>query len=340
MSVVASTITQTITPPVATAAPVLVLQLRAASPAENSIFQKAKTSLMQLVEILEKYENWNDPLSLKLFDWGAKAITIISKISKNNDYEKFAKESIQFLVQSILVSDLTGSTLKTPLLDRQWVWEEAELKQFQAETQCNLSPFDQIAIQQTPHLFANAMISWVDSSKKIFQEQAQEQDQKSSAALAIVPTISSQSSTIERTAILAKYRMMARDAIQDSKNWPVLMGITTETWLLQIYDKKIKEEIAQQVELCRARLQQHEKETKDKIDSLQNTVQQIEEIAEKRINETNLNLQAEKQKMAHSTKMIAYLKGQVESLNHNLQESQRQVQELANRNSGGGCVIL
>lgn len=128
-------------------------------------------ALNELTQIFVEYETWNDPLSEKLFEWGANVLKF-DTAHESEFSELFhtnVRNCINQLATEILVNPLGGGQLQTPILvDEEWVWEAAVLSDY--INSCPGIPVNPLSRDKQPiqniipHAFAQKMIQW---TKKI-----------------------------------------------------------------------------------------------------------------------------------------------------------------------------
>lgn len=119
-------------------------------------------SLNKLEDILLRHLTWKDPLSIRLFKWGSKVLSInLTNITTAPLVVELGTERIEKLREKIVINfvDLK-STLKEPMLDRKWTWEKSVLENYLKLS--SLSPFDEQPIQAVPHTFAHEILAWAN----------------------------------------------------------------------------------------------------------------------------------------------------------------------------------
>jgi hypothetical protein len=108
------------------------------------------TVVTSLVTIRDRYASWTDPLSVRLRQW-------IDETDTSN-----LEQRVGILVSKILVNPLNERIpLRSPDLDRIWVWDGEFLKHYQQQTGSNVSPFDGKPIEAKPHAFAREVLAWL-----------------------------------------------------------------------------------------------------------------------------------------------------------------------------------
>lgn len=129
----------------------------------------------ELYAILDRYSTWEDPLSDRLFKWSNKLITQISyEAIQTEEGVTAANQMLEKLFRKILVNPLQPDrSLENPVLERDRVWEKAEIESWRALTHMSpdpahhdRSPYD-IALQregrmgpEAPHSFAIDIMKW------------------------------------------------------------------------------------------------------------------------------------------------------------------------------------
>ncbi len=126
----------------------------------------AVTNLEQidrLTDILDKYHEYDDSLSKSLFRWGASVLQFAVKhfSMPQEEMAKIASERIHELVTELLVNPLDGRSLKHPILERDWTWENGVHQDCRQLFEA-ISPLDEGVMDETPgsHFFAKEMIEW------------------------------------------------------------------------------------------------------------------------------------------------------------------------------------
>lgn len=124
------------------------------------------SEIESLSQILERYQTWDDILSVDLFSWGTEVLQEVIK-HKDDEPDKIAaiaQKHLQVLSNTILVNPLyDDSPLQDPVKERRWTWERG----FHAEYRMlfRLSPLDGKQMSDDPpppHLFAIEMMNWRD----------------------------------------------------------------------------------------------------------------------------------------------------------------------------------
>lgn len=149
-----------------------------------------------LVDILLKYEEWNDPLSVRLLKWGDRTYVSASEqeFVLNAETMIKAKKRINKLLKNVLINPLDTSPLLDPVLERHWTWERVFLEDYQTLT--SKSDYDNEEMNpMVPHKFARKMIVWANTI--IF-----EIDTPVSASTDVIPAESSNPSYIDRTLVV------------------------------------------------------------------------------------------------------------------------------------------
>ncbi|MDF2577660.1 MAG: hypothetical protein K0S74_1144 [Chlamydiales bacterium] len=135
----------------------------------RSRVEQYQSVMERLQGILEKFQEWNDELSLRLREWGLEVSRIsLEEMVQPRQAEEVDRQ-IQRLANDILVnpfkSGISGLSkpemLKEPVLDRDHVWEKWMLDEYLEI--CSDSPYDNQPIEARSHEFAKAMIDWLDS---------------------------------------------------------------------------------------------------------------------------------------------------------------------------------
>ena len=134
-----------------------------------------KSDLVELENILEKHQNWTDPLSQKLAKWGKKLLTNETAVAVAHDVNILTNPEVKLevskflrkLMRDILENPrLPDTTLCDPVLVGNRVWEavDFQLRGNPAEAQ-----------EVKPHGFGRAMIvwfrslSWIQSTSPVAQ---------------------------------------------------------------------------------------------------------------------------------------------------------------------------
>lgn len=128
----------------------------------------AQNFIERLSDIIVKYDDedeqfkiWSDPLSKKLFSWGIKLLAF------GQWDDTIIKIHLNKLAKKIFINPLDGSSLESPVLERQWVWEEKALSDYQRLSP--VSPFDQQPmLPMRIHAFGRAMLSLINSAPADF----------------------------------------------------------------------------------------------------------------------------------------------------------------------------
>lgn len=139
------------------------------------------TSITELSKIIlknSKIGQFEDYLSLEIFDWGDRMLKLYSLEADESD-EEVDLEEIKFkvttlvnqLVTNILIDPFTNSALENPVLEGKWTWEASTLvhcksliSPYLPEPRC---PFEKIPFKSYPvvHSFALEMIQWVNKCR-------------------------------------------------------------------------------------------------------------------------------------------------------------------------------
>ncbi len=118
----------------------------------------------ELIEILDRYETWNDPFSQRLFRWGVEILPahLPDDYVPNEEEVAYGAQKIEELRKQILISPLDRAPLREPVLEREWLWERWQLEDFQ--TLYHLSPFDGMPFEEIRrHRFAEELLYWLQS---------------------------------------------------------------------------------------------------------------------------------------------------------------------------------
>jgi len=315
---------------------VITLVLRVRPP------QEPQEHLKDLVKILEKYGLWKDPLSKKLFQWGAKAINDLSTIKGEEALQKFAKEKIDLLRQKILISPLDGTPLKKTVLERKWPWEEEELDRYRALSY--LSPFDRQPMEEAkPHGFANELSAWAESF--FGQTRKEESDKKESKILSTIDPKSKELSQQEqmqihsyiKTTVERAQRALAALTLEEQQRQTELMR--NERRQLSLFKQQMTVATNAKVEEEKLRAAQREKTLKEGLNNYQETTQNTIDIYKNRSKETDKKNEFLEQQAKHQSSELSQLKGQIGYLNSKVSECNSQLDRLRNEKSDS-CVIL
>lgn len=117
-----------------------------------------------LCDILEKYKEWKDPLSQKLFAWGVAVVSIDLEGTTQAELDQGVISLADELASKVLRNPLDNSPLEKPMLDRGlWVWEKAALDDYRSIAPKAHSPFDNKPFDVMPHHFALDVMEWTSS---------------------------------------------------------------------------------------------------------------------------------------------------------------------------------
>lgn len=120
-------------------------------------FQRARDTLLT---IKVTYSGWDDHLSKRLHRWCEKVFS--TSIGDRASALAHGEKVLNRLSTKILVNPFDDRyPLLSPVLDRNWTWEEWTLCDYMDRTKRKDSPYDGQAIDAKPHLFARAMIAWL-----------------------------------------------------------------------------------------------------------------------------------------------------------------------------------
>lgn len=120
-------------------------------------------ALGQLGQILDAHSTWRDPLSQRLFRWGA-AVAAIDLSSPGALLVARARAfALLRELSAILVNPFDDSPLRDPVLDGDRVWEGWMLRDYCRIAPGAPSPYSGRPIQIRTHDFAVAMLRWLRS---------------------------------------------------------------------------------------------------------------------------------------------------------------------------------
>lgn len=242
--------------------------------------------LDELTAILVDYESWDDPLSKRIFKWGAEVLQfdLTDKREFTEVFRSNVEKRINHLVREILVNPLDKAPLKKPLLvDAEWVWEEWMYKdyvQFSAISPFNGNPMKDVV----SHVFAEKMIQWAEainlfildfdfSSTSITAVQEQKD-------LMIVngPVVLSQSAMTGQAAnsqVVAQskwitYTILARNAQLEKQLQLMNKEIEHSTQTVEYFRKQMELMIQQEKALAVQHAQAHEQALNQRINQIEN----------------------------------------------------------------------
>jgi hypothetical protein len=119
--------------------------------------------LDQLTLILYRYRSWEDPLSLRLFAWGARQLFRLARLEEGTLSDEEVAAKVDRLLRTHLCNPMSQAPYERPVLERKWTWERAALEEYAAWSGSNLSPFDgQPMTAPRVHFFACEMLAWAE----------------------------------------------------------------------------------------------------------------------------------------------------------------------------------
>jgi len=309
-----------------------------------SLKESLVDSINTLAQILDTYESWEDHLSLRLYEWGARVIEVAPKFNKDTDANLKLKvdEYIHVLMREILLNPLNGLPLKDPILDREWVWEKSMLDEY--KTLSLLSPYDAKPINATVHLFAKAMLGWVQSlpytSECLLKYSASPENASTSTNV----TPSMQFS--EKVMLLMAYSRMAGVAMECQNHINGTIQLKEAKRLLVQCRRDTEERIRE----ATARAEKNAKEREDEINkntaslekSHKTTIAGVEKHYQTELGVASQNNKALQTKFTNSQNVVTQLSNRVATVEDLYKKAQAEVKRLrseVDNMDSGGCII-
>jgi hypothetical protein len=175
----------------------------------------------ELVGILKTFKAWDDILSVRLHQWGARVVStsVLTPGSAKADLELFQTKMEGFLEElqkKILVNPLNEKySLELPVRDRKQTWEKWALDQYRQRTKRSDSPYDKQPIEEQPHLFARAMIAFLKALRR--------EEPSTSPWNYLVPEISSEGITPMQ--LQDSYSLLYQNLAQRTISRQILRGL-------------------------------------------------------------------------------------------------------------------
>jgi hypothetical protein len=149
--------------------------------------QFSKEIGLKLIGILGKYPEtvWKDDLSNRLRTWSIEFLKLMTETDSEGTLHKKIAVKVRILWDDILTNFINKKRLEKPYIDRdKWVWDK---KYLDCYMNYNIkSPFDDCLINAKPHLFAQAIISWVKSVPVCFKLSESAAKEKTNTAIVLV----------------------------------------------------------------------------------------------------------------------------------------------------------
>ncbi|MCH9609322.1 MAG: hypothetical protein S4CHLAM45_07940 [Chlamydiales bacterium] len=281
----------------------------------------------ELSAIQRGYEQWDDPLSIRIHTWVGEAIEDISSSERT---EEVAQAAIDRL-KEILSNQMDGSPLHHPILDRSWTWEKTDLDNYKKLSL--LSPHDgkPFEAEEKEHLFAKAMLAWMQQSFQYLTSQK------------LVPFKAEGDSEKESQLRTFGYLQIAMNAAQIAQFREVEKAAHEAARTFENTVEFLTEEKKKEIERARRRVEKHHAIVEAKVEALAKAHTSITskqakelELREKEAEQVEKLLVAAKSSNAENSE-------QLEELRVQLAEAKAKVAQLAwelQNYSPALCVIL
>lgn len=292
----------------------------------------AETALDQLGKILIKYDSWRDPLSLRLFKWGAKAVSVdLAGGSLGSAEWIAARTQIDKLRHKILVNPLDGSPLQHPVLEREWTWEGWQLEHYR--TLHPQSPFDGERLTSLrPHDFALEMLAWIGSLRFVSCDFP--------ASILERSLITRDSCEMDPAFQVFIYCQLARNAVLASTVKEGLRGPMKEA--TQAYAnlwRKTQELIHQQTELAEKRAALHEQNIHRRIECIEQAHQATTDVLQDRIEEGMRQLHITQGHLNEAKTTCSLQEADIRRLRALYAQKAQEVEDLRRSSSKSLCTI-
>lgn len=285
-----------------------------------------------LLEIFERYDKWNDPLSAKIYSWGSKVIEDFGNRVINQEVEAEARARIRTLKTEILVDSLYKRTLVDPKLDRVWVYEASFLNRYQR--QFVQSPFDGETITARTHDFAKDMIAWVNS----LPSEANQKEDSVGDTHSFSTSLTTQEliSTAELIGII--HTAQTRIAVEKSHQ----QGIAAEKAKAEAVriEVETKAHVEQEVKRAQELADEHETRLDERISGIEAAQQERVNILQGRNAECNQKLNTAQGQISQLQQASSSQMTEIQRLRQLYNQKQREVNDLRNSDQDHGfCVI-
>ncbi len=300
-----------------------------------------------LSTILEKYKDWKDPLSKKLFAWG---VEVISLDLEGNEWSSQAQAKATSLAddlaRKILVNPLDNSPLMKPLIDRgRWIWDKWMLDDFRRLAPTAGSPFTNQPFDVAPHHFAWDVIEWTALFQMDGASHGNVEIVESKRAATTTEVVSAEEESVEDRAVeIASYQTRAFMFVINQlteQNRSLKEAVDEAAKTFEAF-KKAQDKLNK---LHAARAEMRAKAHLDKVDT---TIAANEKVNAARVTVLNNNnkdldtrLTKKTEELTGAQKKIGTLETHISGQDRTIANLSGQVNDLrnANRRSGIDCVI-
>lgn len=329
-----------------------------------SIYTQQQTAIERLQAIFEKYRHWDDRLSLRIFEWGAKVSQInFEDLSQSEKMDKVERK-LEKLANKILVDSLAQLPLKDPVIDGGWVWDKSILEDYKKYFDRSL--FTNEPINAVPHDFAKEIIEWLqfleDNFPSTSHSSEAEQTNEQSLILSKINlnfTVLIKRSCLDSNQISlaineddseecksAKLKLNQLEYVNRIQNAKMLEGrylagkiIQQNREALQKLKEELQKNLEQKVKEAAAAAALHEKVINNNINSVQNSFQGAVNSLKSSIQDKNQQIHKIEQNLNYIKNISASQEQDIYYLQAQNGEMRRKIANLQDRNHSS-CMIL
>ncbi len=308
--------------------------------------QNPEVYVEAICEILEKYKDWKDPLSKKLFAWGVDVISIDLERMSQTAIDQRVLGLADELASKILLNPLDHSPLVKPMLDRSlWVWEKESLDDYRYIAPKANSPFDNKPFDVTPHHFALDILEWTRALPidihLLGKAERAENKQEAGALQVLIPR---EKQLGDQQLRFATYCIQALSFVTTQlkdQNAKLNDTIAQGTKRLEAF----KDSVAQ---LARQEAERAEAAAKAHFDSVETTITANAKVHSTTVAVLNSSLQDTNHRLTKRTEELNASLGQVETLKQQVANQNQVIQDLSStvndlRNKPkekGKCLVM
>lgn len=277
-----------------------------------------------LTEILLNNEHANDPLSLKLFEWGANVCEIdINSEEDTIAFKEIARKKVHAL-QRILTNPMTNTPLISPVLDGDWIWEKSMLEDYL--TLSSISPYTEQSIDMRVHSFALQMIKWLGSAQE-----------KLGIIRELNPTpLQFNTGNSDKSLVRLFYEATAKSVKEK-----VILNRELNSRLKEL--QTLNTLIPLQIESTRIRTEeafsQHEENILNLLKSIKSIYSARINLLYEKVDSQNLQIKTLKKRVNQCESEIQKIKKDLNNARQETHNVRCELQRVANESGGGGCSI-
>lgn len=293
-------------------------------------------ALDELTAILVDHESWDDPLSKRIFKWGAEVLQfdLTDERGFTEAFRSNVQKKINHLTREILVNPLDKAPLQKPILvDSEWVFEEWMYKDYIQFF--DVSPFSRKPIKNViSHIFAEKMVQWAETINVFILDfdfpstsitVAQEQKDLMVVNGPIVLSQSALTGQAANSQLVAQskmitYTILAQNALLEKGLQLMRKEIEQSTQTVARFREQMQLMIRQEKALAEQQARAHEQALNQRINQIENTHGAV-------VNVLNSNIEAGFQQLKNTQKKLELIEqnclskeGEIQKL---LQEEKR-----------------